>query len=129
MLKTYPHKGGVFHCEEYSSLGKITTLALLDRRAWKNSNDQTRDRLTESITITLNTQQNNMLPRLHKLQRINLDIDKIFKEHLLVWIKAQEYQDTPVHAACKQFLEYFQIDEKEYSLEAAYKYWQNQKKK
>ena len=129
MLKTYTHRGGIFKSEEYSPLGQLVTLALCDPRAWKASNDQERDRLNTTVTLMLNTDQCKMGPRLFKLQRINLDIDRMFKDHLVVWIKAQAELGRGAHPACRSFLEAYDLDPygTEYNLDSAYKYWQRLK--
>lgn len=110
--------------EEYNSLGKMVTLALRDNRTRADQNDQQRNRVTSSITIILGKEQTELGPRLGKLMRINTHIDVIFKEHLLCWIEALKKDGIAPFTACKMFLEYYGIDEKEYSLDAAYKYYQ-----
>jgi hypothetical protein len=124
MLKTYSHRAGIFKSEEYTQLGKLVTLALCDPRAWKNSNDQERDRLTSNITLLLNAEQCKMGPRLFKLQRINLDMDRQFKEYLVLWIKAQADLGRGAHPACCSFLEAYDLDPygTEYNLDSAYKF-------
>lgn len=110
--------------EDYNVLGKMVTLALRDNRKRVDYNDQYRDRLTASITIVLSKDQADLGPRIGKLIRINIHMDLIFKEHLLCWINALKGDGIPVNTACKMFLEYYNIEEKEYSLDAAYKYYQ-----
>lgn len=119
---------GVFIIEEHTTVGKMVALALCETRAWKHASnkgdDFTRDRLTASVQLRLTEQQMKMSPRLYKLQRINTDIDQRFKESLIDWIEAQRDLGHPVHAACKSFLAHYEMDETEYSLDSAYKYWQ-----
>lgn len=116
---------GTIKTEEYNTFGKLVTKALRDNRLrMKYNNSQERDRLTDSITITLTKDQSKFGPKLHKLTRINQDMDDAFKEHLLTWIAGQQEAGISAHAACKMFLEFYDIDEKEYSLDAAYKVWQ-----
>jgi hypothetical protein len=55
-------------------------------------------------------------------------MDDTFKEHLLTWVEGQQTAGIPAHTACKMFLEFYDIDEKEYSLDAAYKLWQRTKR-
>jgi len=139
-IHIYPHvkkfitrnnKANPFRVEEYSTLGRLITLALRDTRAsfqYKDNNDQYRNRLTATITIILTDDQSKYGPTIGKLMRINIDMDRIFKEALIVWICAQQQQGIPPYNACKLFLQYYGIDESEYSLDAAYKYWQRYKK-
>jgi len=110
--------------EDYTTLGKMVSLALRDNRMLSDNNDQLRDRLKSTLTIMLSKQQADLGPRLGKLIRINTNMDLIFKEHLLCWIDALKKDGIPVNTACKMFLEHYDIDEKEYSLDAAYKLYQ-----
>ncbi len=130
MIKNYEHQRGIFKTEEYHTLGKIVSLALFDTRSWKNTNnDQYRDRQTVAINLHLTAQQCRLAPKQFKLQRINLDVDAIFKEHLLTWIRGQQSLGYSVRNSCLSFLEYYNIDSTEYSLENCYKHWQRDKGK
>lgn len=123
ILKTYGQAEPV-KVEEYNSLGKMVTLALRDNRTRADHNDQQRDRVTATITIILGKEQTELGPRIGKLMRINNHVDVLFKEHLLIWIHALKADGIAPFTACKMFLEFYGIDEKEYSLDAAYKYYQ-----
>jgi hypothetical protein len=116
--------------EEYNTFGKFIMTALEDKRLRIDYNDsQFRDRLTASIKVNLTTHQAKFAPRLQKLIRINHAMDDAFKEHLVTWIQGQGAAGIPAYTACKMFLEFYEIDEKEYSLDAAYKIWQRTKAK
>lgn len=110
--------------EEYSTLGKLVTLALRDGRQWTEYNTIHRKQLTDSITLHLTNEQLKLGPRISKLLRINVDVDREFKSHLVSWIQAGTAFGIAPFTTCKSFLAYYRIDEKEYSLDAAYKYWQ-----
>jgi hypothetical protein len=133
MLRTYFNRNGIFIIEEKNPLGKLVTLALLDRRHWKASNDQERDRVTAKVLIVLNAEQCKMgAHKAKKLQRLNLDIDQQFKEYMILWIKAQEDLGCGAHPACRSFLQAYGIDpdsKEEYSIDSAYKFWQREKGK
>jgi hypothetical protein len=128
ILKTFPAsvERGAVKVEEYNTLGKYVTLALREPAGAEN-NDQYRDRLTASITLILTKKQSQLGPRLHKLMRINTDLDRVFKEHLLSWIAALSASGIAPYTACRMFLEYYGIDESEYSLEAAHRFYQRAK--
>jgi hypothetical protein len=137
-IPTYPHvkkfilKKFRLHepcrAEEYNTFGKFIMTCLEDNRLRINYNDsQFRDRLTTSIRVTLTTNQVKFSPRLQKLIRINHAMDDAFKEHLVTWIQGQVAAGIPAYAACKMFLQFYDIDENEYSLDAAYKIWQRSK--
>jgi hypothetical protein len=131
MLANYEHDKGVWRAEEYTPLGKYVTLALIDRRSQKFSeNDQQRgDRVRAEVTIQLTTAQASLSPRLYKLQRLNLDLDHEFKKYLLFGIRILNFHGVPPYTACKQLLELLNIDDSEYSLDAAYKYYQRTRDK
>ena len=109
--------------ENYSTLGDIVTLCLRDPQQAEN-NDQYRDRLTANITLVLSARQAKLGPRMSKLVALNVKMDRVFKEHLLAWIQALRKDGIAPFTACKIFLDYYDIDESEYSLDAAYKHWQ-----
>lgn len=119
---------GVIKTEEYTTLGKMVTLALRDGRRWTEYNTIERKHLSDTITLHLTTEQLKLGPRTTKLLRINLDMDREFKSHLISWINAGSFVGIKPFNSCKNFLAYHRIDEKEYSLDAAYKYWQRLKK-
>lgn len=81
----------------------------------------------KSITLVLTKEQSEFGPRQNKLIRINQAMDDAFKEHLLTWVGAQQEAGIPAYAACKMFLQFYDIDEKEYTLDAAYRLWQRSK--
>ena len=129
ILKTYRTATlakGTVKVEEYTTLGKYVTLALREP-AGPSHNDQYRDRLTASLTLVLTDKQSKLTPRLHKLMRLNIDLDRVFKEHLITWINAHRLSGIPPYTACRMFLEYYNIDEKEYPLDAAHRYYQRVK--
>jgi hypothetical protein len=122
--------------EEYTTLGKLVTKALLDRRNAEDNSEDSKikvgkgfrgEKITSVITICLTKEQAELSPRLHRLMRINVDLDRIFKDHLLTYIYALTGTGIPASTACRMFLEFYSIDEKEYSLDAAYRFWQRTK--
>lgn len=130
LKKTYPMAHGVIKVDEYSILGKFVSLALLNPHNTDQHISQYRDRLTESVTLEITViQARSMSPRLNKLLRLNIDIDRLFKEHLVAWITSHRATGIPPYNACKLFLDHYSIDENEYSLKSAYQYWQRLKKR
>lgn len=121
---------GVITTEEGTVLGRIVTAVLRENRTRKFSARDWPHHLqtTAMITIRLTTDQAGLSPKLSKLMRINLDMDKVFKDSLVGWILAQGEAGILAYPACKSFLDYYGIDSNEYSLDAAYKYWQRARK-
>ncbi len=115
----------IIKVDEYDILGKFVTLALNDNRPSNEYGENYyRDRLTAKLTFMLTARQARQSPRIHKLMRLNIYMDKEFKDHMIIFISAQVKLDVPAYEATRNFLEYYDLDEKEYSLEAAYKSWQ-----
>jgi len=128
IAKTYG--AGVIRTEESTVLGRLVTATLREKRISKFSAIDWPHHLkpSESLTIQLTVEQARLSPRLNKLDRINLDMDKVFKESLAGWILAQTEAGRMAYTACKSFLEFYGIDDNEYSLDAAYKYYQRSKR-
>jgi hypothetical protein len=133
MLKNFPRQGNVFRTEESTILGRMVTLALRDHRAWKQGpykhlTNVNKSRELKKIVIRLTDDQTKMAPRLAKLQRLNIDMDCVFRDALIGWIAAQEALGTSALSACNSFLDFYDIDkEKEYKPDTAYKAWQRSK--
>lgn len=121
--KHYRSGSATIKVEEYNVLGKFVTLALRDNRNSEDYNDKYRNRLTSEITIVLTKEQAEFSPRLNKLLRINVDMDRVFKDHLLTTIHMLGAAGIAPFNACKMYLEHYDIDDSEYSLDAAYKFW------
>jgi hypothetical protein len=118
----------VVKTEEYTTLGKMVTLALRDNRRWTEYNTIERKHLSDTITLHLTSEQLKLSPKISKLMRINLDMDREFKSHLVSWIHAGIVVGIKPFNSCKNYLSYHRIDEREYSLDAAYKFWQRYKR-
>lgn len=131
LKKTKMLRAEVFNCEEYTSFGKLVTLALTDKRSWKESIGSVDklhlDRPTELIRIKLTTEQSRMSPQAHKLQRLAVDLDRMFKEDLMKWITAQGALGVSVRSACISFIEYYDLEKHGFNLDNAYKHWQRSK--
>jgi hypothetical protein len=125
ILKTYNLTPPI-KTEEYHTFGKLVTKALLDNRSSAEYNDLYRNKLTDTLVIMLTKEQSEFSPRINRLLRLNIDMDRVFKDHLIAHILTLRPLGIPAHTACKMFLEKFGIDENEYSLDAAYKCWQRE---
>ncbi len=112
--------------EKNSTLSNLVTLALREPSSSAEGGPK-RDSM-ETITLVLTKNQSGLNPSLRKLRRINVDMDRLFKEHLMSWITANE-DHFPPYSACRQFLEHYRINEKEYSLAAAYRFYQRSRHK
>jgi hypothetical protein len=135
ILKRYRFKKKVV-VTEHSSLGKLVTLALRESRSGKFGHGlinemmvrpQTSEKITETLTLVLTKEQSELSVRLSKLARLNIDFDVLFKEHMLTWIEAAQNLGFAAYPACRLFLQAYGIEESEYSLESAYRYYQRSK--
>lgn len=127
IVKTYG--AGVIRTEETTIMGRMVTAALRDNRIRKDFNGlDWHMRPTAHIQIQLTDDQAGLSPKLGKLLRLNVDMDRVFKESLSGWIHAQMEAGIMAYPACKAFLKFYGIDDSEYSLDAAYKHWQRTKK-
>jgi len=115
--------------DEHSIIGKMVLASLRENRKERamEYNDKYRDRLVDEITLELNSYMMHLGPRLSKLTRINIDLDMWFKQSLLTFIEAQRITGIPEYTACRNFLAHYKIEEKAYSLDAAYKFYQREK--
>jgi hypothetical protein len=109
---------------ENLSLGKMISFALMDKRHRNLASEPHHDGMTDSVTLILTEDQLRMTPRIKRLIVINTDFHQLFKEHLMTYILAQKSMGVPAKAACRNYLSDMGINEKEYSIESAYKYYQ-----
>lgn len=120
---------------EHSTIGMLVTAALRDNQVKTglgkvhemNVRPETREKLTDELTLILTKRQTDYSVRLSKLIVLNNYFDRMFKEHMLTFMEAQGAVGFPAYAACRNFLKFYDILESEYSLESAYRYYQNQK--
>ncbi|MFN7610685.1 MAG: hypothetical protein ACK5QX_07080 [bacterium] len=112
--------------DEHSIIGKMVLASLRENRKERamEFNDKYRDRIVDEITIELNSYMMHLGPRMSKLMRINIDLDMWFKQSLLTFIEAQRITGIAEYTACRNFLQHYKIEEKAYSLDAAYKFYQ-----
>jgi len=108
--------------DEMGMLGRAIINVLKEKRAHKF--DNLLEGYTARIEVVLSADMLERSPMLHRLIHINNEIDKQFREALLLWIRAQKKLGQPVNESCKNFLATLKIDEKEYSYDGAYKVWQ-----
>jgi hypothetical protein len=108
--------------DEKGLLGRCIMKALQETRTHKF--DRVLENYTERIQVILNSDMRERSPRPHRMIYMNVELEKAFKEALIVWIKAQKRAGEPASTAAKNFLQELKIDDAEYSYDAAYKVWQ-----
>lgn len=130
-LKTY-HLSEPIKIEEDSILGNQVMAILQDKRSvngkdLNNINSQFNgsgsDLLTETLQITLSAEMNKRSPRVAKLVRINLFLQFMFRHSVIVFIEGCQKSGVNPYNACKQFLQLYEFDENEYSLDGVHQIW------
>jgi hypothetical protein len=108
--------------DEKEMLGRAIIKILQEKRAHKFDNRL--ETYTDRIEVVLNSDMRERSPRLNRIIHINVELEKNFREGLILWIKAYKKLGAPANEACKSFLAELKIEETEYSYDAAYKVWQ-----
>lgn len=107
---------------ENDMVGSAIMKILLEKRQHKF--ETTVERYTSRIKVILNHDMRERSPKLYRLIYANSELDREFKEALILWIRAQKQLGHTAKDACISFLATMKISEKEYSYDAAYKFWQ-----
>jgi len=107
---------------EKDLLGSAVMKILLEKRQHRFENIV--ESYTSRIKVKLNSDMRKRSPRLYRLIYANTELEREFKEALMLWIRAQRQLGYTAKDACINFLETMKIDEREYSWDAAYKAWQ-----
>lgn len=107
---------------EIDFLGRSIMKVLQETRSHKFAN--VLEGYTERIEIQLTSRMQERNYRLHRLIHINTELDKAFRDAIILFVRAQNQAGEPSNSACKNFLELLNIDESEFSYDAAYKAWQ-----
>jgi hypothetical protein len=117
-----------YKIEEDSLIGKMIMCLIIDARQ-KDLRGDKRIEMSASIEFQLSEVMAERSPSLQKLVPINYFLDKLFKNELITWIKSAEIVGMRPFPASKAFLEFYRIDESEYSHDAAYRHWLRDRRK
>lgn len=112
---------GPYKIEEDTLLGKQVMSLLIDAR--KIDFIDKHLEMSETLEVVLSDSMAKRSPRINKLICFNFFADKIFKTSLITWIRSAEHFGIRPFPASKGFLEHFEIEESEYSHDAAYRHW------
>lgn len=130
-LKTY-HLSEPVKLEEDTILGNHVMAILLDKREVNGKdlnnissqfNGNGSDLLTDTIELTLSDAMNERSPRVAKLVRINLFLQHMFRHSVILFINGCMKSGVNPYNACKQFLQLYEFDENEYSLDGVHQIW------
>lgn len=115
--QTAPYK-----LEEDTLIGKQFMSLIIDARKKDMMGDK-KIEMTAVIEVELSKMMAERSPSIRKLIPISFYLDKLFKDHLIVWIKSAEHYGIRPSPASKDFLAHFGIQESEYTYDAAYRHW------
>lgn len=137
-IRTYPHlkkfiqkfykseTDGTVRVDMHSSLGITMSKTLISKRKIQVNK---LERATEELTLKLNQRISKL--SLHPLiaHQFNIEMDRIFKDHLVQWILSQETTALlSASESIRSFQKYYRINESEYSFENMrrhYTRWKN----
>jgi hypothetical protein len=118
--------------EEDSILGNHVMAILQDKRSVNGKemnyitsqfNGDGSDLLTETLLLQLSAEMQKRSPQIRKLVRINLFLQYMFRHSVIVFIKGCIKSGVNPYNACKQFLQTYEFDENEYSLDGIHQIW------
>jgi hypothetical protein len=116
-----------YKMEEDTLLGKQFMSVIIDAR--KIDFIDRHLEMSDRLSVKLSNVMAERSVTLAKLVPINFFLDKIFKEELITWILSADYHGIRPFPAIRNFLAYYSIEEREYSLDAAYRHWLRWKNK
>lgn len=102
-----------------NQLGALINQVNKDRMKSKIPPDTYSDMLQVNLCVELGRRS----PRIAKLILINHFYQKYFKYLMINWVQAQYRAGIPAYQAVKNFLEFYGIQEEEYSYETGYRAW------
>jgi hypothetical protein len=108
--------------DEKGMIGRCIINVLKEKR--EHRFDNVLEKYTDRIEVQLNADMRSRSPKLHRLLYINIELERLFREAIIIWVHAQKDAGMPANEACKNFLAKLKIEEREYSFDAAYKLWQ-----
>lgn len=112
---------GPYKIEEHALLGKIFMAVIIDGR--KADFIDKHLEMTGKLHVKLSQDMLKRSPRMNKLVTVNFFLDKLFKDALIDWILSADHYGIRPFPASKDFLQYYGIEEAEYSHDAAYRHW------
>jgi hypothetical protein len=124
ILKHHPGKQPLY-ADERSPLGAAIMHVLMEVR--KSKFENIIHHHTECILVTPTVNMARRSPRQYKLVRVAVEMERVFRQAIIVWVSAQQEAGLPANQACKNFLEHYGIDEGEFSYDGVYKCWQRHK--
>lgn len=104
---------------DLTELGQILYQVITDKRTLNKGHDA----FSERLAVVLPKRMSQRSPRINKLVRINLLYDRSFKRQMFTWIEAQGEVGIPAYQSVELFLKHYNISERDYAKESAYRSW------
>ena len=125
LAQLYDGQAEPIKVEEDSPLGRAVMSILIDKRQVKTSIARsTHDKeYSETLRLTLSHSMMERSPSIKKLARLNLEFDELFRQAIFIWVRAQNQNGVSSSEAVQNFLDYYKIEESEYTKDAAYQAW------
>lgn len=120
VLKHHPGKEPLA-IDERSMLGSVLMACTIDNRKFKF--DKSIHRYTEMIRVAPTTEVLKRSPRQYKMVKVNIDLERRFRDAVLVWVSAQVSAGVPASASCKDFMAYYGLDENDITFDGIHKIW------
>lgn len=117
-----------YKIEVRSLIGKQFMSLLIDARNEQMSGDQKIFKECAILEVELSNDFSRLSPNISKLIPINFYLHRLFRDSLITWIRCAEYHKIKPFPASIGFLDYYEIEESEYSHDAAYKHWTRYKR-
>ena len=126
LYQLYDGQAEPIKVEEDSPLGRSVMSILIDKRQVTTSSARSAysKEYDSTLRLVLSHSMMERSPSIKKLARLNLEFDEIFRQAIFIWVRAQNQNGVGSYAAVQNFLEFYKIDESEYTKDAAYKAWQ-----
>jgi len=118
--------------DDHTALGKMITLSLRGRH--RNKTGQFISNPTQHLTIPLTSDQRKLNPNTHKLSRLNLHLNTLFKQNMIIWVKAHKtikVNGKPIkpYTSIKIFRDYYNLTPNEFPIDTAHQHYKRVMKK
>lgn len=107
--------------DERSMLGSVLMNCTIDKRKFKF--DKAVHRYTTEIRVLPTTEVLKRSPRQYQMVKVNIELERWFREAVLVWVRAQVAAGVPASASCKDLMTYYGLDENDITFDAIHKIW------
>ena len=120
VMKHHPGKEPLIITER-SMLGSVLMNCTMDNRKVKF--DKSVQRYTSMIRVLPSTEVLKRSPRQYKMVKVNIELERWFRAEVIAWVRAQVASGVPASASCKNFMDYYKMDDNDITFEGIHKMW------